>query len=119
MPDWNKLVPDEPLFDREFIHPSSETTPPAVKNWCLISIAANAVIATLVTLTTHHAASLLMGAFFSVLPLVMLFYWRDVASATASRTYIGPQWFGIGLCLGCTSGLCLHAAVEWFKLIKG
>ena len=126
MIDWKKLVPDEPLIsDVEFFPRSATDVPPAVKNWCMITIVVNALIAGSAALALRHPWPLLLGAIFVLLPLYMLFCWRDLASAAAPpkerinrspfafRINIGVQWCGIAACLGCTLMMCCIGVLLW------
>jgi hypothetical protein len=69
---WKTLIPDEPLIsDGEVIQARYlMRMPPAVKGWCFVSIVANGVVVALATGIFRNAAPLLLGAIFTLFPLV-------------------------------------------------
>jgi hypothetical protein len=127
MIDWKKLVPDEPFISDVEFFPSRppKGTPPAVKNWCMITIIVNVLIAASAAAVLHHAWPLLLGVVFILFPLYMLFFWGDVVSWVASThkriheapfvpaVKLGAQWLALSVCLGCTLMLCIIGAVLW------
>jgi hypothetical protein len=131
MIDWKKFVPDEPFIsDHEFFPPRpAKGTPPAVKNWCRLTIVVNILIATAAAGALRHVWPLLLGVIFVLLPLYVLFCWTDIASAAALvkeranrsplalRINIGAQWLAISVCLGCTLMLCVAYVVVWSTMI--
>ncbi len=128
MIDWKKLLPDEPFIsDVEFFPPRpSKGTPRAVKNWCLITIVVNVLIAASAAAALRHAWPLLLGAIFVLFPLCMLFFWGDLASTVAQTKErinesplplpikIGAQWLAISVCLACTLMLCFAGVLLWY-----
>ena len=127
MIDWKKFVPDEAFIsDVEFFPPRpAKGTPPAVKNWCIMTTVVNGLLAATAAIALRHIWPLLLGAIFTLPPLYALFCWRDLASAAirakeradqfpfAPRINIGVQWCGIAACLGCTLMMCCIGMLLW------
>src|SRR5262249_468024 len=127
---WNKLKPDEPFISGQEVMPARylQKIPPAVRAWCLVSVAANFVIALAFTPVFRHAGPFVASLLFSVFPLSLLFFWRsfalqmdgiyDRAAETQSifviRINIDLQWCAISLCAGATVMLCVLLTVLWF-----
>jgi hypothetical protein len=129
---WKTLIPDEPLIsDGEFVPERySKTIPPAVTGWCLVSMAANAVIVAVASAIFRNAAPLLVGAIFTLFPLYVLLFWNDLSStvdnakqrATEQSPFgvidLSPQWCAISLCVCAPMMTGVLCTLLWFVAMK-
>jgi hypothetical protein len=130
---WKTLVPDEPLISDSEVIPARylKKMPPAVRGWCLVSIAASGVVVALATAVFRNAAPLLMGAISALFPLYMLFFWNDVASTADTakqraiersplpvRMNFGIQWIAISICAAAPVMLSVASVAIWFAQMK-
>jgi hypothetical protein len=129
---WRTLIPDEPLISDSEVVPARDlkTIPPAVRAWCFVAIAANGAVVAIATAFFRNAAPLLVAAIFTMFPLWMLLFWRDLATTVdgvkqravespfAFRINLSIQWCAISVCVcapATTSALCL---LLWFTQMR-
>ena len=130
---WKKLIPDEPFISdgrRDETRPSNKISP-AVKSWCLVSLAAIGLVVAVASLIFQNAGPLLVGTIFALLILYMLIFWNDLASSANSskqkafeRTPVAFQinlsvrWSAISICVAAplmTVGVCV---LLWFTYMQ-
>jgi hypothetical protein len=104
--------------------------PQAVRGWCLIAIAANAIVVGLATSIFRNAAPLLVGAIFTLFPLYMLLFWNDIASTVdgakqrasaqypSARINLSVQWAAISICATAPVMIFVLCLLLWFTRMK-
>jgi hypothetical protein len=129
---WKTLIPDERLTsDDEFVPERySKTIPPAVRGWCLVSMAANAVVVAVASAIFRNAAPLLVGAIFALFPLYVLLFWSDLSSTVDNVKQraieqspfdvmnLSPQWCAISLCVCAPVVTGVLCTLLWFAAMK-
>jgi len=128
---WKKLIPDEPMIaDSEVLSArDARTIPPAVKAWCLLSMAANAVVIAIASAIFRNAAPALAGTIFALFPLYMLFSWTNLSStvdnvrqrAVEQSPFVvnlSLQWTAISLCVCAPVMTCVLCTLLWFVAMK-
>jgi hypothetical protein len=129
---WKKLIPDEPMIaDSEVLSARDlKTIPPAVRAWCLLSIAANAVVIAVASVLFRNAAPLLAGTIFALFPLYMLLFWSDLSSTVENVKQraidrspfvvvnLSVQWCAISLCVCAPVMTGVLCTLLWFVDMK-
>ena len=127
MIQWKKLTRHDPqTSDEAAVSRPPSSTAPAVKAWCLMTIIANAIIALTVATVMQRGDTLLPGVFWTLFPLPIRFFWRDLAPLAESqiqlinrlspfkiRIDVGVQWLAIAACICSTLMLCATYVLLW------
>jgi hypothetical protein len=130
---WKNPIPDEPFISdgrQDQTRPSNKI-PPAVKSWCLVSLAAIGLVVAVASLIFQNAGPLLVGTIFALLNLYMLVFWNDLASSANSskqkafertpvafQINLSVQWCAISICVAAplmTVGVCV---LLWFTYMQ-
>jgi len=84
---WTKLIPDEPLILDDDVEEVRylKRVPPAVKGWCLISLAVNGAVAATATTLFRNAGPFLAGMIFALFPSYILLF--------LERSGFGCRWY--------------------------
>src|ERR1700746_762141 len=114
---WKIFVPDEPLVQSTVV-PARNVRgklPRAVRNWSVLSILMNGLIAGIVTAVIRNAAPILIAALCSLFPAYLMLFWNDAVSATDTardraiqqspflvQIPLGMQWIAVSICLTTT-----------------
>lgn len=128
------FVPDEPLV-QDTVVPAQVTRsklPTAVRNWTILSLLTNSLIATIATAIIRSPAPIVIAAILSLLPACLTFFWKDVVSTTDTvrdqaiqqypfmpKIILGVQWIAVSLCLASTFALSIACVAAWSALVAG
>lgn len=132
---WRTLIPDEPFFldYDDVLLPVPKSIPPAVRSWCFVAFACNCVVVAIATIIYRNIAPLLVAAIFTMFPLWMLLFWRDLASTMDTvkqriveqtpaplslQINISVQWAAISLCVSAPLMTSLVLTILWFTEMK-
>jgi hypothetical protein len=132
---WRTLIPDAPFISDydDMLLPVPKSIPPAVSGWCFVAMVCNCVVVAIATAIYRNIAPLLVGAIFTMFPLWMLLFWRNLASTMDTvkrRTVERPpfplplqinvsvQWAAISLCAAAPMMTSLLLIILWFTQMK-
>jgi len=125
------FVPDEPVVQDTVVPARITRTklPRAVRNWTILSILLNSLIAAVVTAIIHNPAPILIAILLSLFPACLSLFWRDVVSTADTardqaiqqypfmpKIVLGDQWIAISTCLASTLALSIACLATWSAL---
>jgi hypothetical protein len=125
------FVPDEPLVQDPVVTALNlrSKLPRAVRNWTILSILANGVIAALATAIIRNPAPFVIAILVSLFPAYLSLFWRDVVATTDTvrdqaiqqypfmlKIIFGVQWIAVSMCLASTLALGIACVAAWSAL---